>query len=341
MPAFYLFAGINFSLGLSLLSEFSDNSDYLYNKMDIHVDKAPQAAEPTKPSAPLLGADGNVFNLIGIAARTLREHGLRDEAKEMSARAMASGSYDQALGVIMEYVEVTSVGDDIEDGMDEDEDWCREPEYEEEMFDDQSFGGSKIRHSNDKFRSMAWQCNTKYAGNKGCRAQCLRDEDVEAAFLAAYNQRLDSRDAIFAAHEEALRVLADTTALDTEAAALTEECEVVMELTRKAVRENAKIAQDQAAYQERHNALVARYEAAQARLAEIEAARTERRAKRANITRFLKTLIQHDALATEFEEELWYLTVDRVKAYDDGRLLICFRDGCEVGVQAQEELQAA
>lgn len=117
-------------------------SDYLPNCLGVHVDEAPRATEPTKPIAPLLGADGNVFNLIGIAARTLREHGLRDEAKEMSARAMASGSYGQALGVIMEYVDVVSVGDDPDD-MDEDEDWCREPEYDEEaeMYDDQGFGG--------------------------------------------------------------------------------------------------------------------------------------------------------------------------------------------------------
>ena len=56
---------------------------------------------------------------------------------------MDSGSYDQALGVIMEYVNPTSVYDDMDDDMDEDDDWCREPEYDEdaEAFDDQGFGG--------------------------------------------------------------------------------------------------------------------------------------------------------------------------------------------------------
>ena len=91
-----------------------------------------QEMAPQKPDCPLIGQDGNVFNLIGIAARTLRENGLADQAKEMRTRAMDSGSYDQALGVIMEYVNVTSVYDD----MDEDDDWCREPEYNE-----QDFGG--------------------------------------------------------------------------------------------------------------------------------------------------------------------------------------------------------
>ena len=200
--------------------------------------------------------------------------------------------------------------------------------------------GSKVRHSNDKYRSVAWQCNTKYAGNKICRAQCLREEDVEEAFLAAFNQRITNRAEIFAAYDEVLVALADTTALDAEAAALTGECEVVMELTRKAVQENARAALDQAAYQERYEALAARYEAAHARLGEIEAARTERRAKRANINRFLQVLKRQDALVTEFDEELWYILVDRVKAYEDGRLVVCFRDGGEVEV-VREKLQAA
>jgi len=30
---------------------------------------------------PAIGADGNIFNLIGIAARTLRRNGMSNEAK--------------------------------------------------------------------------------------------------------------------------------------------------------------------------------------------------------------------------------------------------------------------
>ena len=39
-----------------------------------------------KPPCPLIGQDGNIFNLVGIAARTLREAGLRDQAKELTHR---------------------------------------------------------------------------------------------------------------------------------------------------------------------------------------------------------------------------------------------------------------
>ena len=65
--------------------------------------------------------------------------------------------------------------------------------------------------------------------------------------------------------------------------------------------------------------------------------------QRANINRFLKALARQDSLVAEFDEELWYITVDRVKAFEDGRLVVCFRDGGEVvaQVQAQEDLKAA
>ncbi len=73
-----------------------------------------------KPDCALIGQDGNIFNLLGIASRTLRQHGLSDQAKEMSQRVHQSGSYHEALGIIGEYVNIT--GPDapeemMEDGM--------------------------------------------------------------------------------------------------------------------------------------------------------------------------------------------------------------------------------
>jgi hypothetical protein len=55
----------------------------------------------------LIGEDGNVFNLIAIAARTLRRTGQSKAAKEMTDRILQCGSYDEALMIIQEYVEIT------------------------------------------------------------------------------------------------------------------------------------------------------------------------------------------------------------------------------------------
>lgn len=67
-----------------------------------------------KPDCPLIGQNGNIFNLIGIASRTLRQHGMSEQAKDMTNRIYACGSYDEALCIIGEYVNITSIYDEPE-----------------------------------------------------------------------------------------------------------------------------------------------------------------------------------------------------------------------------------
>lgn len=68
--------------------------------------------ERQKPSCPLIGQNGNIFNLMGLTSRTLRQNGMADEAKEMQNRIMSGDchSYEEALGIISEYVETELSG---------------------------------------------------------------------------------------------------------------------------------------------------------------------------------------------------------------------------------------
>ena len=73
-------------------------------------------AEREKPMCPIIGANGNIFNILGIASRTLRNNDMADEAQEMYSRVTSSGSYEEALAIIMEYVEPCSE-EEMEMGM--------------------------------------------------------------------------------------------------------------------------------------------------------------------------------------------------------------------------------
>lgn len=68
-----------------------------------------------KPDCPLIGENGNIYNLVGIASRTLKRNGLSDEASEMTEKVFGSGSYEEALGIIGEYVNITPVNEPDED----------------------------------------------------------------------------------------------------------------------------------------------------------------------------------------------------------------------------------
>lgn len=68
-----------------------------------------------KPDCPLIGENRNIFHLVEIAAKTLKRNGMSTEASEMSEKVFGSGSYEEALGIIGEYVNITSVDEPGED----------------------------------------------------------------------------------------------------------------------------------------------------------------------------------------------------------------------------------
>ena len=62
-----------------------------------------------KPKCALIGEDGNIFNLMGIASRTLKRNGMKELAEEMCKKITSGAkSYNEALCIIDEYVEITS-----------------------------------------------------------------------------------------------------------------------------------------------------------------------------------------------------------------------------------------
>ena len=62
----------------------------------------------------IVGADGNVFNLLGICRRALGRAGRLDLWDEFYKEA-TSGDYNHALATIVDYFEVGSVNGEDED----------------------------------------------------------------------------------------------------------------------------------------------------------------------------------------------------------------------------------
>lgn len=97
-------------------------SDYVDNRLGGFISE--ETAEKKKPDCKLIGEDGNIFNLMGIASKTLRQNGMAEQAVEMRDRICASGSYGEALCIIGDYVNITG-----------------EDDYNEDMDDSMEFGG--------------------------------------------------------------------------------------------------------------------------------------------------------------------------------------------------------
>ena len=86
-------------------------SDYVDNRLGGFV----ESTEKFKPDCALIGANGNIFNLLGIAKKTLIDNGMVAESKEMCSKVYQCGSYSEALNVLDDYVHITSVDEDFED----------------------------------------------------------------------------------------------------------------------------------------------------------------------------------------------------------------------------------
>ena len=76
-------------------------SDYVPNRLGGYLAEQ----EQRKPSMRLEGRDGNIFSILGRAARLLKGAGQKDQAEEMFRRVTSSGSYGEALHIISEYVD--------------------------------------------------------------------------------------------------------------------------------------------------------------------------------------------------------------------------------------------
>ena len=60
-----------------------------------------------KPKCRLIGENGNIYNLMGIVSKTLREAKEPEKADEMVNRITTEAkSYDEALVILMEYVDI-------------------------------------------------------------------------------------------------------------------------------------------------------------------------------------------------------------------------------------------
>ena len=88
-------------------------SDYVPNRLggfeDGNEGREEGSQSGGKPDCPLIGQDGNIFNLIGTASRTLKQNGMEGQAAEMWGRFHTCGSYGEALDILGEYVNIISV----------------------------------------------------------------------------------------------------------------------------------------------------------------------------------------------------------------------------------------
>ena len=193
-----------------------------------------------------------------------------------------------------------------------------------------SIFGRKVWHSNSKYKRAIWQCNSKFKTKKKCGTPHIYEDSIKAAFVEVFNCLIGNKALLLADYAEIIMVITDTTALEKENSKLQTEIDVVLELLRKSVDENARTAINQSDYEKRHNALLDKFETTKDKKAEVEEKLKERQAKGEEIKVFMKKLEESENLLTTFDDELWNATVVRVVVGNENTAWFEFKDGQEV-----------
>jgi site-specific DNA recombinase len=194
-----------------------------------------------------------------------------------------------------------------------------------------SWYGSKVWHSNDKYRRVVWQCNHKYDGGEKCKTPVLTDDELKEKYIAAVNKLFADKDSILTDFEEILDgPLYDTSELETKRTEYEDEMNASAELVQKEIRKNALEAQDQESYKKRYDALTCRFNTAKKNLGEIEKEISRKELSRSSIRQFLNTLKNQKDLVTEFDAVQFQSLVDYITVYSKDDIRVMFKNGMEI-----------
>lgn len=193
-----------------------------------------------------------------------------------------------------------------------------------------NFYGSKLWHSTSKYRRTVWQCNHKYSNKKKCSTPHLYEENIKEAFLKVFNSLINNKEEIIQGYEVIIEELMDTSKLDNKAVSISNELQIVEELMRKMVEENARVPLDQDEYNMRYDELVKRYETAKVEFNNIEEKRQDQKVRKDIIISFIERLKDQETILTEFDDSLWAATIDNVIVENQERAVFIFKNGSQI-----------
>ena len=189
------------------------------------------------------------------------------------------------------------------------------------------FFGSKTWHAGSKYEKVIWRCGHKYAGQEKCATGHISDQRLKEMFLEAIRLRFGSP-ADTGVNQAVLDAL-DTSDLEVEAAGLLAQINEVAKKLQSMIARNARVAQDQQAYEKTFNAS---HEQHQALLAEHAAVFAEIQNKHNRLAAYHYYRQETASLDLEqlvFSPYLCVALLDKGTVHVDGNVTFQFRDGSE------------
>ena len=193
------------------------------------------------------------------------------------------------------------------------------------------FYGQKVWHSNDRYRKIIYQCNSKFDKNhEKCQTPTLTEDRIKSLFIRAYNELLISKMHFIEDSYEILKLLTDTSELDATIEEQSTEMDVVGQLVDKLVKDNCNKAQNQEEYIRKYNELTKRFDSAKDKVENAKNEKAYRKGQALRINQFIERLKSTNELLIEWDDELWNFMIDQAIVNRDESITFKFKNGTEI-----------
>lgn len=174
--------------------------------------------------------------------------------------------------------------------------------------------GTKVFHSNDKYRKVVWQCNDKYKGEKICKNRNVTEEMVHQAFIEALNKLLQK----FGNQEMLKEVLDEVFDVSKANQSIDKQIQLIEQLQAEldgliAEQQTVKLTADE--FSSKVAPLEAKLHRAQRQLSKKQVELADLKAKKASILRALNLI--KEPLVTEFCTTYWMAFVEQALILPD------------------------
>ena len=157
----------------------------------------------------------------------------------------------------------------------------------------------------------------------------MTEDALKEYAILALSFLIDNREALIEDGRLIRQVLSDHTEIDVELCEVETEISVVTQMIEKNISDNAQAPLDQDEYAKSYSGLTKRYQALQKRYTTLTQQREEKQFKADVLSGFLFELGELDLLDTEWKDNRFRATVERITVHNDGSLVFTFRNGSE------------
>jgi len=188
-----------------------------------------------------------------------------------------------------------------------------------------SYFGSKVWHSNSKYRRVIYQCNSKFKNEHSCMTPHLYEPEIQQKFLQAFAQYFEQREVVIRNCRFVLNQLKKQNA-DLET--LQAEFDEINEKLKQYIAQSVGDTESSLDYQ----TLNEQYEEIFARLKAEEEKTADRKARYHRMLNILKILESSESILEAFDENVWNGVLENLTVFHDGSMVFLFKDGTEIKI---------